>query len=122
MTPADTRPDANLDLTAEIAGEFLALADLLEAAPPQAWDAPSLCEGWRTREVVAHMTMPARYDGARFMERLAAAGGDFTAMSDAVAAEDGALPLRRCSRTCAPRRCTPGSRQAAGPKARSPTA
>ena len=31
------------------------------AAGPAVWDAPSLCEGWRTREVVAHMTMPARY-------------------------------------------------------------
>ena len=92
MTPADIRPDTDLDLAAEIAGEFLALSDLLEAAPPEAWDARSLCEGWRTREVVAHMTMPARYDGPQFMERLAAAGGDFTAMSDAVAAEDGALP------------------------------
>ena len=92
MTRADTRPDTDLDLAAEIAGEFLALADLLEAAPPEAWDAPSLCEGWRTREVVAHMTMPARYDGPQFMERLAATGGDFSALSDAVAAEDGALP------------------------------
>ena len=92
MTRADTRPDTDLDLAAEIAGEFLALADLLEAAPPEAWDAPSLCAGWRTREVVAHMTMPARYDGPQFMERLAATGGDFSALSDAVAAEDGALP------------------------------
>jgi uncharacterized protein (TIGR03083 family) len=92
MTPAETRPDLGLDTAAEIADEFLALADLLEAAPLAVWDAPSLCEGWRTREVVAHMTMPARYDGPRFMERLAAAGGDFTAMSDAVAVEDGALP------------------------------
>jgi uncharacterized protein (TIGR03083 family) len=93
MTPADTRPDTDLSLAAEVSGEFLALADLLEAAPPEAWEAPSLCEGWRTREVVAHMTMPARYDGPQFMERLAAAGGDFTAVSDAVAAEDGALPV-----------------------------
>jgi hypothetical protein len=42
--------------------------------------------------VVAHMTMPARYTGPQFMERLAAAGGAFTAMSDALAAEDGMLP------------------------------
>ena len=48
---------------AAIADEYLALADLLEAAGPPVWDAPSLCEGWRTREVVAHVTMPARYDG-----------------------------------------------------------
>jgi uncharacterized protein (TIGR03083 family) len=92
MTAAETRPDLELNMAEAIAGEFLALADLLQAAPPAVWDAPSLCAGWRTREVVAHMTMPARYDGPQFMERLAAAGGDFTAMSDAVAAEDGALP------------------------------
>ena len=59
------------------------------------WDAPSLCEGWRTREVVAHMTMPARYDGPAFMAELEAAGGDFTALSNTVAARDGALPARR---------------------------
>jgi uncharacterized protein (TIGR03083 family) len=92
MTAAETRPDLEMNMAKAIAGEFLALADLLQAAPPAVWDAPSLCAGWRTREVVAHMTMPARYDGPQFMERLAAAGGDFTAMSDAVAAEDGALP------------------------------
>ena len=45
----------------DIAAECEALADLLERSEPAVWDAPSLCEGWRTREVVAHMTMPARY-------------------------------------------------------------
>ena len=57
------------------------------------WDAPSLCEGWRTREVVAHMTMPARYAGPAFMAELEAAGGDFTRLSNTVAARDGALPV-----------------------------
>ncbi len=80
------------DLSAAIASEYDALADLLEAADPAAWDAPSLCEGWRTREVVAHMTMPARYTGPAFMAELEAAGGDFTRLSDTVAARDGALP------------------------------
>ena len=56
------------------------------------WEAPSLCEGWRTREVVAHMTMPARYSGPEFMAELEAAGGDFAALSDTIAARDGALP------------------------------
>ncbi len=55
------------------------------------WDAPSLCQGWRTREVVAHMTMPARYSGLAFMVELEAAGGDFTRLSNTVAARDGAL-------------------------------
>jgi uncharacterized protein (TIGR03083 family) len=81
-----------LNLTKEIADEFRTLADLLESAPPAVWDAPSLCAGWRTREVVAHMTMPARLTGPQFMEEMEAAGGDFTTMSDRVAARDGALP------------------------------
>jgi uncharacterized protein (TIGR03083 family) len=75
-----------------IGAEYEALADLLESAGPAVWDAPSLCEGWRTREVVAHMTMPARYDGPAFMAELEANGGDFTRLSDTVAARDGALP------------------------------
>jgi uncharacterized protein (TIGR03083 family) len=74
-----------------IAREYNALAELLERAGPGVWDAPSLCEGWRTREVVAHMTMPARYDGPAFMAELEAAGGDFGRLSDAIAARDGGL-------------------------------
>jgi uncharacterized protein (TIGR03083 family) len=83
---------ANADLSGAIAEEYRALADLLEASGPAVWDAPSLCEGWRTREVVAHVTMPARYSGPAFMAELEAAGGDFTRLSDTVAERDGALP------------------------------
>lgn len=79
----------------DIAGEYLALADLLEAAGPLVWDAPSLCEGWRTREVVAHVTMPVRYSGAAFMAELEAVGGDFGRLSNTVATRDGALPTER---------------------------
>ncbi len=31
------------------------LADLLATLTPQQWEAPSLCEGWRIRDVVAHV-------------------------------------------------------------------
>ncbi len=75
-----------------VAEEYGALADLLEGAPDEVWNAPSLCEGWRTREVVAHMTMPVRYDGPSFMAELEAAEGDFTALSDTLAVRDAALP------------------------------
>ena len=74
----DTALQYEADVAAAIADEYRALADLLEASDPAVWDAPSLCEGWRTREVVAHMTMPARYSGPAFMAELEAAGGDFT--------------------------------------------
>jgi uncharacterized protein (TIGR03083 family) len=81
------------DLPRDIAEEYVALADLLAASPAGVWDAPSLCDGWRTREVVAHVTMPARYPGPAFMAELAAAGGDFTRLSNEVAVRDGALPV-----------------------------
>jgi uncharacterized protein (TIGR03083 family) len=79
-------------ITQGIAEEYLALADLLEEAGRQVWEAPSLCEGWRTKEVVAHMTMPVRYSGPAFLAELEAAGGDFTRLSNTVAARDSALP------------------------------
>ncbi len=89
MTDATTQ---DVMMGEEIADECCALADLLEAASLDVWDAPSLCEGWRTREVVAHMTMPVRYPVPRFMSELEAAGGDFTRLSNTVAARDGSLP------------------------------
>jgi len=88
----DTVLHTDADLNTAVAEECRALADLLEASDAAAWDAPSLCEGWHTREVVAHMTMPARYAGPAFMAELEAAGGDFTRLSNTVAARDGALP------------------------------
>lgn len=42
----------------QVAAELSELADLLAILPAAAWDAPSLCPGWRVREVVAHLTLP----------------------------------------------------------------
>ena len=84
--PADT------ELSREIAAERRALAGVLAALPASSWDAPSLCAGWRVREVVAHMTMPFRYTGERFMAEITSSAGDFTAMSDRCAKRDAAAP------------------------------
>jgi uncharacterized protein (TIGR03083 family) len=84
--PADT------DLSRAIAAERRDLAAVLAALPEQAWDTPSLCAGWRVREVVAHMTMPFRYSGRRFIAELARSGGNFSAMSDRCARRDAAAP------------------------------
>lgn len=35
----------------------LAIADLLDGLAPQQWESPSLCAGWRIRDVVAHVTL-----------------------------------------------------------------
>lgn len=76
------------DLTALIAAERSAFGKVLEALPAQAWDAPSLCAGWRVREVVAHMTMPFRYSTPRFLGEMIRSGGNFARMADRVARRD----------------------------------
>jgi uncharacterized protein (TIGR03083 family) len=75
-----------------VASEYLALAEVLERASEADWDTPSLCQGWRVREVVAHMTMPVRYDNDAFMKELSARDFDFTRLSNDVAARDAELP------------------------------
>jgi uncharacterized protein (TIGR03083 family) len=77
-------------LTSQIAAERRDLASLLAALPAAAWDAQTLCDGWRVRHLVAHVTMPFRYSPARFIAELARSGGRFTAMADRCARRDGA--------------------------------
>jgi uncharacterized protein (TIGR03083 family) len=69
------------------------LADMLTASPVETWDVPSLCEKWLVRHVIAHVTMPARLTPEQFGAEMAAAGGDFTVLSDTVAARDASLPV-----------------------------
>src|SRR5437588_4976175 len=86
-------PPTDTDLQSALTAEFLALADLLDALPETEWDTPSLCAGWRVREVVAHMTMPARYSVEQFQAELRDCEFDFTRLSNHVASRDGALPV-----------------------------
>jgi uncharacterized protein (TIGR03083 family) len=81
------------DLQSWVALTYDGLADLLASAPAETWDAPSLCEKWQVRHVVAHVTMPARLTPEQFGAEMAAAGGDFTVLSDAVAARDASLSV-----------------------------
>ena len=81
------------DPQAWVASTYQGLADLLAAAPVDTWDAPSLCEKWLVRHVVAHVTMPVRLTPELFGAEMAAAHGDFTVLSDTVATRDGSLPV-----------------------------
>ena len=76
-----------------VAATYTGLADLLTTTAVDSWDAPSLCEKWAVRHVVAHVTMPARLTPGQFGAEMAAAGGDFAVLSDTVALRDGALPV-----------------------------
>ena len=73
-----------------VAAEFLALAGLLDSAAVAQWDTPSLCAGWRVREVIAHMTMAARYSEEEFMAELRRCDFDFGRLSNELAARDAA--------------------------------
>ena len=75
-----------------VAADFLALAGLLDSATDAQWDTPSLCAGWRVREVIAHMTMAARYSEEEFMAELRRCEFDFGRLSNEVAARDAELP------------------------------
>jgi len=75
-----------------VAATYGALADVLDALPAARWDAPSLCDGWRVREVVAHLTMPARYSDDAFMAELREDEFDFTRLSNRIASRDAELP------------------------------
>jgi uncharacterized protein (TIGR03083 family) len=90
MTTPPTADDARLQPA--VAAEFASLADLLAAGDSAEWDAPSMCAGWRVREVVAHMTMAARYSEEAFMAELQRCEFDFGRLSNEVASRDAALP------------------------------
>lgn len=81
-TPADT------DLQTHKYAERERLAELLSGLAPARWDTPSLCSGWRVREVVAHITMPFRTSTPRFLAGLAAARFSFDRYADTAARRD----------------------------------
>ncbi len=64
------------------------LADLLGELTPAQWAAPSLCTGWRVREVVAHITLAYRHSGLRVIAGIVAARGNFNRFSDRIAHRD----------------------------------
>ncbi|MEV5651863.1 maleylpyruvate isomerase family mycothiol-dependent enzyme [Nocardia sp. NPDC052254] len=75
-------------LRAETFAERRRLAGLLAELTPAQWAAPSLCAGWRIREVVAHITLAYRHSGLRVITGIIAAGGNFNRFSDRIAHRD----------------------------------
>ncbi|MBB4774436.1 maleylpyruvate isomerase family mycothiol-dependent enzyme [Actinomadura livida] len=69
-------------LTTETRAERERLADLLGDLAPEQWDTPSLCDGWRVREVVAHMTMAYRTKAIQVMAGIVRARFSFNRYAD----------------------------------------
>jgi uncharacterized protein (TIGR03083 family) len=78
------------DIRAAVTAERSEQADLLATLRPDQWNAPTLCAGWRVREVVAHTTMPFRTSIGRTLAELVKAGGRFNRMADRCARRDAA--------------------------------
>lgn len=85
-------PMEDADLQPLVASQFLRLAGFLDDAGDTTWDTASLCDGWRVREVIAHMTMAVRYSEEAFMAELAECEYDFPRLSNLIAGRDAALP------------------------------
>lgn len=83
-----------------IRAERRALADLLTGLSLQEWDSPTLCVGWRVREVVAHITMAYRYSLPRVLAGVVRARGNFNRMADRAARRDAAALTPEQLRTC----------------------
>jgi len=101
--PSDQRDLDEAVVRAAIAAERTELADLLDGLTPEQWDEPSLCAGWRVREVVAHITMAFRYSLPQVMIGMLRARGSFHRMADRAALRDAEEPtsdqLAECVRS-----------------------
>src|SRR6185437_13417943 len=64
------------------------LIELLERLRPEQWNAPSLCAGWRVRDVVSHLLMPYELTAPRFMAAMVVNRFDFDRVANAWALRD----------------------------------
>ena len=78
------------EIRAAVVAERQEQVVLYSSLTERQWDAPSLCEGWRVREVLAHTTMPFRWSLARVVFELARARFSFDRMAARAAREDAA--------------------------------
>ncbi|MFE9581886.1 maleylpyruvate isomerase family mycothiol-dependent enzyme [Nocardia sp. NPDC006044] len=78
------------EVRAAITAERTELAEILTGLDAESWDAPTLCRGWRVREVVAHITLPFRLSEPRFALELLRAAGGFNRLADHAAHQDAA--------------------------------
>ncbi|WP_329792633.1 maleylpyruvate isomerase family mycothiol-dependent enzyme [Lentzea sp. DG1S-22] len=78
------------DIRAAVAAERREQAELLSGLTEDQWNAPSLCEGWAVKHVVAHTTLPYRSPGRRVLWELLKSAGRFNHASDRMARQDAA--------------------------------
>lgn len=75
-------PTPSAQVISETRAERTRLASLFGDLSPDQWDTSSLCEGWRVREVVAHITMPFRTKPLVLLAGVIRAGFSFNRYAD----------------------------------------
>ncbi|WP_179758848.1 maleylpyruvate isomerase family mycothiol-dependent enzyme [Microlunatus parietis] len=63
------------------------LANFLATLTPEQWDVPTLCDGWRVRDVVSHMISYEDHNLRDFVDRLRRAGFSFARLNDVARAD-----------------------------------
>jgi len=79
-----------------IAAERLSLAELLDGLSPAEWETPSLCEGWRVRDVAAHVALPPQVPGLpRLLAEAVRARGSYHRLNHDLAVRHAARPVQQ---------------------------
>ena len=73
------KPDGE-SVLADVEAERLELCLWLERLEPSDWDAPSLCDAWSVRDVVAHLTLSTRTSALDFVKGMLRYRGNFERM------------------------------------------
>jgi uncharacterized protein (TIGR03083 family) len=72
-----------------VKGLRLRIADLLESLAPREWDAPSLCAGWRVRDVAGHLAVVPVINVGRMLSVAPRAGFSPQRINTRVAVQEG---------------------------------
>jgi uncharacterized protein (TIGR03083 family) len=91
--PAAMSPDA---VWAAVDLERTKLADLLDGLAPEEWSRPSLCDGWRVRDVAAHLAL-AHSGWGRTTVEMCRARGSFDRMIHDTAVRHADVPTDQLS-------------------------
>jgi uncharacterized protein (TIGR03083 family) len=101
-----------MDVWECIDAERAELADLCDTLTPEQWDMPSLCDAWRVRDVVAHVTETATLTTGAAVIAVARSGFRIGTMLEREAIKAGAAPTEELTAglraTVGTRRTPPG--------------
>jgi uncharacterized protein (TIGR03083 family) len=78
------------DIMAAVAAERRDQVELLSGLTEEQWDAPSLCEGWTVKHVIAHTTLPFHSSSRRVLWEMLKSAGRFNHASNRMARRDAA--------------------------------